>query len=174
MNRRAIPSSVALKVLTEAGYRCAVPTCRTILAIDLHHLIPVSEGGENDPQNLLALCPTCHGLHHRGTIPLEALRVYKGMLVALTGAFDYNAIDDLIFLYKLPENSLAISGDGVLKFSRLIAAGLAAFRLLMQNGPMVLYQVGVTEKGEAVVNAWMSGDRQALTKAMLEQPADES
>lgn len=72
--------AVRLAVLTEAGYRCAVPTCRTILAIDLHHLVWLSEGGPDDASNLLALCPTCHALHHRGEIPREALLIWKGTL----------------------------------------------------------------------------------------------
>jgi hypothetical protein len=41
MKRRAIPNDVVVQVLTEA---CAVPTCRTILAIDIDH-IPVMQNG---------------------------------------------------------------------------------------------------------------------------------
>jgi 5-methylcytosine-specific restriction endonuclease McrA len=59
-NRKPIPASLKREVLTESGYRCAVPTCRTILAIDLHHIIEVEEGGKNELSNLLALCPNCH------------------------------------------------------------------------------------------------------------------
>lgn len=78
--RRRLLKAVRLAVLTEAGYRCAVPTCRTILAIDLHHLVWVSDGGPDDASNLLALCPTCHALHHRGEIPREALLIWKRTL----------------------------------------------------------------------------------------------
>jgi hypothetical protein len=145
--RKALPQATALTVLTEAGYRCAVPTCRTILALDLHHMVEVSEGGTNDPANLVALCPTCHALFHRGRIARESISLWKGMLVTLSQAFDAHAIDDLLFLYKLPENQLLVSGDGVLKFSRLIAADLAGFQLAMQNGPMLLYRIGVTNRG---------------------------
>lgn len=78
--RRRILKAVRLAVLTEASYRCAVPTCRMILAIDLHHLVWVSEGGPDDAANLLALCPTCHALHHRGEIPRDALLIWKRTL----------------------------------------------------------------------------------------------
>ncbi len=78
--RRRILKAVRLAVLTEAGYRCAAPTCRTILAIDLHHLVWVAEGGPDDASNLLALCPTCHALYHRGEIPREALLIWKRTL----------------------------------------------------------------------------------------------
>ena len=73
MARTKVPSSVIREVLIEAGYRCAVPTCRNILALDLHHIIEVQEGGINEQANLLALCPTCHALYTRGNIPKEAI-----------------------------------------------------------------------------------------------------
>src|SRR5262249_19757962 len=85
----------------EAGYRCAVPTCRNILAIDLHHIVLVSDSGSNDLANLLALCPTCHALYHRGVITQDAIYSWKGMLVALSHAFDQATIDGLLFLYGL-------------------------------------------------------------------------
>jgi hypothetical protein len=37
--RKNLPIKTRTAVLTEAGYRCAVPTCRNILALDLHHII---------------------------------------------------------------------------------------------------------------------------------------
>ena len=170
--RKKLRPEVVLAVLTEAGFRCGVPTCRTILAIDLHHMVEVSEGGPDEPFNLLALCPTCHALFHRGTILREAIYSWKGMLVALSQAFDKQAVDDLLFLEKLKPNELAVSGDGVLRFSRLIAADLAGFRLLLQNGPIVLYEVGVTERGMMLVDAWKKGDRELVSKA-LERPGVE-
>ncbi len=56
----------------------------------------------------------------------------------------------------LQPRSLAISGEGVLKFSRLIAAGLAQFTLMMQNGPMILYEVHLSPKGIQLVDAWIT------------------
>ena len=112
-------------MLTESGYRCAVPTCRNILALDMHHIWEVSAGGTDDPSNLVALCPTCHALYHRGTIQQDAIYAYKAMLVAITRAFDVEAIDRLLFLDLCEPDFLIVSGDGLLHFGRLIAAGLA-------------------------------------------------
>jgi hypothetical protein len=53
--RDNLPLKTRVIVLTESGYRCAVPTCRTILALDMHHIWEVSAGGGNDPSNLVAL-----------------------------------------------------------------------------------------------------------------------
>src|SRR5215204_1270528 len=165
--RKAIPKATAIQVLTEAGYRCAVPTCRQILAIDIHHIVEVSKGGSNDLQNLLALCPNCHTLHHRGIIPSNAIYAWKAMIVSLSQAFDTQSIDDLLFLANphVAEH-LQVSGDGVAKFSRLIGAGLATFDVFMMNGPIVLYRIGLTPKGAQMILAWQSGDREALAKMM--------
>src|SRR5882762_10775269 len=86
--REHLPLRTKTLVLTEAGYRCAVPTCRGILALDMHHIWEVMAGGGDDPANLVALCPTCHALYHRGTIRSDSIYLYKAMLVAISRAFD--------------------------------------------------------------------------------------
>lgn len=166
LTRRRVPSEQRRQVLIEAGFRCAVPTCRTILTLDLHHIVAVSKGGGNEPSNLLVLCPTCHALYERGEIPPQAIYSWKAMLVALNRAFDPEALDNLLFLRSLAPRQLLVSGDGVLKFSRLVATGLASFALVMQNGPLVRYDVQLTEKGRLLVDAWRSGDQTALRDAL--------
>ncbi|MGH2360600.1 MAG: HNH endonuclease signature motif containing protein, partial [bacterium] len=84
---------MALDVLTEAGYRCGVPNCRGILALDLHHLVPIRDGGPNTAANLIALCPTCHALFERGTIPRESVFAWKAYLRSLSHAYDHSALD---------------------------------------------------------------------------------
>ena len=112
--RKSLPLRTVTVVLTEAGYRCAVPTCRGILALDMHHIWEVNAGGGDDASNLLALCPTDHALYHRGTISSESMYVYKAMLVAMSQAFDLDAIDRLLFLSMYDKDFLIVSGDGVL------------------------------------------------------------
>lgn len=173
MKRKSIPNQIILQVLTESGYCCAVATCRTILAIDIHHPVEVSKDGGNEIGNLLPLCPTCHALFHRGTISPDSIYAWKLLVVSLSRAFDTSAIDDLLFLAS-PENAnLLISGDGVLRFTRLIAAGLATSQLRMQNGPLTAYQVLQTTKGKQLIDAWKSGDRKAVSRALGEEhPVD--
>jgi hypothetical protein len=157
--RDALPLKTRVIVLTEAGYRCAVPTCRTILALDIHHIVEVSEGGSDDPSNLVALCPSCHALYHRGTIKQESIRVYKSMLVSLTGAFDVETIDKLLFLESCAKDFLVVSGDGLLHFGRLIAAGLASVELKANNSwQLVSYAVNISDKGRLLVEAWKQGE----------------
>jgi hypothetical protein len=164
--RKPIPLDVKVAVLTEAGYRCAVPTCRGILALNLHHMDRVSDGGGDIAENLLPLCPTCHTLHHNGTIKKESIYTWKSVLVSLTRAFDVTALDQLIFLNKRGVTKLRVSGDGVLSFARLIAAGLATFECKGQNGPLLIYSVNLTTSGKQLVSAWSSGNREAVKKVL--------
>src|SRR5512134_1494582 len=106
--RKRLPLETRVIVLTESGYRCAVPTCRNILALDMHHIWEVSAGGPDNPSNLIALCPTCHSLYHRGTIHPDAIYAYKAMLVSITRAFDLEAIDRLLFLAACKQDFLVV------------------------------------------------------------------
>ena len=152
--RKKLSLSTITLVLTEAGYRCAVPTCRGILALDMHHLHEVSAGGGDESANLIALCPTCHALYHRGTISQESIYAYKSMLVAISRAFDVEAIDRLLFLNMCPKDYLVVSGDGVLHFSRLIAAGLVNVEQKANNAwQLVTYAINISDKGRMLINA---------------------
>jgi hypothetical protein len=88
------------------------------------------------------------------------------VLVSLSHAFDFTVLDHLLFLSKPETENLRVSGDGVLHFSRLISAGLATFQLAMHNGPILLYSVGLTDRGKALVRAWSSGDRRAVANVL--------
>jgi hypothetical protein len=57
----------------KADYKCQMPDCNYEgflksdgkKYIEVHHLIPLSDGGEDSINNTVALCPTCHmKLHH--------------------------------------------------------------------------------------------------------------
>ena len=165
--RDSLPLQTRVIVLTESGYRCAVPTCRNILALDMHHIWEVSAGGSDDVSNLIALCPTCHALYHRGTIKQESIYVYKAMLVAITRAFDLEAIDRLFFLESCKKDFLVVSGDGLLHFGRLIAAGLASVDQKSNNNwQLVTYAVNISDKGRQLVEAWRQGDRTRLNQVL--------
>lgn len=47
-----------------------VGTC----GLEIHHIIPVSEGGDDKLENLIPLCPNCHRLAHKKIISEEILR----------------------------------------------------------------------------------------------------
>jgi hypothetical protein len=88
------------------------------------------------------------------------------MLIALNEAFDKDTIDNLIFLSKIPRKTLGLSGDGVLKFSKLISADLAQFEIIIRNGPLIVYDVYLTQKGLLLFQAWQKGEDQELRKVL--------
>ncbi len=85
-------------VLLEAGFKCANPRCRHIITLEVHHIVWVKDGGGNEPDNLLALCPNCHSLHTAGHIPQSAIRAWKSLLVSLNNPNRLSA-DLLLLLY---------------------------------------------------------------------------
>jgi hypothetical protein len=100
-------------------------------------------------------------------ISREAIYSWKGILVALSHAFDKEAIDDLLFLNKLKPSELKLSGDGVLKFARLIAADLATMHFIARvSGVGWLYDVSVSEKGRLLIEAWKAGNRELVAAAL--------
>jgi hypothetical protein len=169
-SKTKIPRVVREEVLIEAGYRCAVPTCRTVIPVHLHHIAEVSEGGGNLASNLIVLCPTCHGLYHNGQISKEAVRVYKNVLVALNQGVGKAAIDDLLFLHR---HSPLLSWDGVLRFASLIVAGLVRVEENVIVSPMghrspqyIGHRVHLSDKGKLLVEAWETGDDAAIQDAL--------
>ena len=172
-----MPAHVRRQVLTESGYRCGVPTCRAVIPIELHHLVAVRDGGSNEVDNLLPLCPNCHALYEGGTIPRSALDAYKSILVALTHALDQQAINDLLFLRWQAENKpnqlVQMSGDGLLIFRSLIAQGLVDFghwgvRMGGFGGGIdSRYVLHLTEKGNRLIDAWKAGNKQAFVDIQI-------
>ena len=158
MARKALPQDVRRRVLHEAGYKCGNPVCRTIVTLDIHHVVPVAEAGKNEPENLLVLCPNCHALHHRGEIPIESLRAWKMLLLAINEAFDRRSVDLLLALDAT--GMLFVSGEGVLECAALVAAGLVQ-RGSYNDGRRAFptYSVSLTEKGTALVAAWKQGNQ---------------
>jgi len=152
--RRQIPNEIRRQILHEAGYKCANPICRMVLAINMHHLDQVSEGGGNTLDNLIALCPNCHTLHHKGVIPHESLRTWKTLLVGLNEAFDKKAIDILLTLRKIPK--ITLRGEGMIDIAGLIASDLIEWEQKHTDE----FDIKLSDKGNIFVQGWASGKLQ--------------
>ena len=189
-NRNKIPTPVQHGLLLEAGYKCGNPTCRHIITLELHHIEYVRNGGGDGPENLLPLCPNCHAMHHNGLIPVDSVRHWKGMLIALNHAFDRASLDLLLFLNLTQGQQIWYSGDALLRFAGLIASGLVGFRTKTLYGQTpttsgsyggvqavfhgstyetdMKVELHLTEKGQQLVQAWREGDetryRQLISK----------
>jgi hypothetical protein len=168
--RRAISVSVQREVFTEAGYRCANPTCRFPMALEQHHIKWIEDGGGNDPSNLIVLCSNCHDMHTRGTIPQETIIHWKKILLSLNHAFDQDSMDLLLYLRQYGGGLITYSGDGLVRFARLMAAGLAKISGSRPLSPTntLIYQHGVelTDRGRLLVEAWIAGDPELYQRAI--------
>lgn len=55
-------------LIGERGGECEMcaraPSDDTDVSLEVHHRRPLSEGGDNDPTNLIVLCQRCHRRHH--------------------------------------------------------------------------------------------------------------
>ncbi len=178
MTRRPPSPSVRDEVLREAGYKCANPTCRNILTLQLHHMIWVRDGGGNEATNLIALCGHCHDLHTNGHIPQSAIRHWKGLLHALNHAFSAESMDLLLYLNRPTMDNVWYTGDGVLRFAGLIAAGLvqivdSQFSVGVRYGnsaptapPTTAVRVALSDKGHLLVDSWLAGNEDQYRAAL--------
>jgi hypothetical protein len=161
--RKKLATDIRHLVLHVSGYKCGNPVCRMPLTLEIHHLDPVSNGGEDTPENLLALCPNCHTLHHNGSIPIESLRAWKLLLLSLNEAFDKKSVDILLTVHLLGE--LSITGDGLLECAALLTSGLIRFAIQIsgtQSGyGSDIFKMVLSEKGKKFVEGWKAGDQKA-------------
>ena len=51
---------------------------------DLHHIIPVAQGGKNEENNLITLCPNHHRMVHSKLITETELLAYKNSAISWT------------------------------------------------------------------------------------------
>lgn len=162
--RKALKVDVRAAVLHAAGYKCGNPSCRNILTIDVHHIVAVAQDGGDEVENLLALCPYCHALHHRGEIPIESIRAWKMLLVAVNEALPRDAVDLLLALSLLETPRILVSTDFVLSIGSLIASGLVKVehpygKILPAPEATQARYLSLSEKGAAFVSAWKAGNQ---------------
>jgi len=103
--RSAIPAELRRKILVEAGHRCAISTCRSLI-VEVHHIEPWEKCKKHEYNNLIALCPNCHTRVHKDEIDKKSLRLYKNNLRFLYDKFTTFEIDILFDLYHVPEDKM--------------------------------------------------------------------
>ncbi len=83
----------ALRALVKlrASYSCEMPNCEYVgfekkdgeKYIEVHHLTPLSDGGEDSILNTVALCPTCHRKMHYSQNKEELKRILAEYIISL-------------------------------------------------------------------------------------------
>lgn len=83
-NRPAIPRALDRAVRVEAGHRCAIPTCRVLAGLQIHHIEDYARVREHKFENLILLCANCHSLATSGVMDRKAVKAYKANLTVLS------------------------------------------------------------------------------------------
>ncbi len=66
--KQDIPPAARKLVRRRDGDRCTVPGCRSAQFLEIHHIVPRSEGGGHEPENLTMLCGAHHDARHDGRL----------------------------------------------------------------------------------------------------------
>ncbi len=167
-NRPSIPIKIKRRILIEAGYRCAIPTCRWPITENAH-IISWAESKDHSYENLIALCPNCHTLYDSGKIERAAIIAYKKKLMFLNEVYSRFELDALDHL-KTHKRAL-IPGELLIK--RLLEEEIVEHEeeIMIQgfgDGEDILgiFSVILTEKGETLLEDWSKVD-ESLTHEKL-------
>lgn len=152
----------------EAGYRCAIPTCRFPIAENAH-IVSWAESKDHSYQNLIVLCPNCHTLYDSGKIDRAAIVAYKKKLMFLNDVYSRFELDVLDYL-KTHKRAL-IPGELLVK--RLLEEGIVEHEenIMIQgfdDGEDILsmFSVVLTDKGKQLLDDWSKVD-ESLTHDQL-------
>lgn len=72
--RTTVPKKIKDFLLIASKHQCSICHGHTI---DVHHIIPISEGGTNDLDNLMVLCPNHHREYHQGKFTIDQMKTYR-------------------------------------------------------------------------------------------------
>lgn len=86
-DRPAVPASLRRSLFEEAGYRCAIPTCRVPGPLELAHIEPWAQVREHRFENMIALCRNDHFRFDHAEIPRQSVRVFKANLAVLNARY---------------------------------------------------------------------------------------
>ncbi len=159
-NRDNISVSVKREVKVEAGHRCAIPTCRQI-PIEIAHIEAYVKTQNNNFENLIALCPTCHTRYDLGKdIDFLAMRIYKTNLSLLN--MRYGEYERRLIEYFAENENLSNIIQGSLQDLHLWYFLKDGFLVKTSkcgphiNGVPSWEEYALTKKGREFVNNWKS------------------
>lgn len=74
MSRTTVPKKIRDFLLIASKHQCSICQSTTV---DVHHIIAVSDGGTNDLENLMVVCPNHHREFHQGKLSIDQMKVYR-------------------------------------------------------------------------------------------------
>lgn len=166
-NRPPIPRPLKRQILLEAGHRCAIPTCRQH-PVQIDHIDDWAKVKQHRPENLIALCGTCHDRKTKGDIDRQSLLQYKANLQLLTSRYSRYELRLLEHLTQLGD--VAVGGDRDIDVREMIRDGLIQVvdedwsGTAMQDFP-TSRTFRITEAGATVVASFLAGEPVQATPA---------
>ena len=74
MRRSPVPTKIRNFLLVASKHQCSICQSNTV---DVHHIIAVANGGTNDLDNLMTVCPNHHRDYHSGKFTIEQMRMHR-------------------------------------------------------------------------------------------------
>lgn len=156
--------------MEEAGYRCAIPSCKQTAAVEAAHIVPYAETQDNSFDNLIALCAVDHHRYDKlQQIPRASILAYKRNLSVINGR--YNDFEQRMleqFHDQAPGSAIRLSfGIGTdisvrnLLRDEMLTVSTPAQPITetSQRGGVVIRMVGDTFKPSLPVNSPGIGER---------------
>jgi hypothetical protein len=72
-SQRTAPQALARAVLYRDGLRCAADGCNSRYRLQIHHINSWAQGGETNPEDLIALC----WFHHQVVVHQKGFHIYR-------------------------------------------------------------------------------------------------
>lgn len=152
----AIAKSIRDQLLVDARHRCTICAEK---CFELHHIVEQAEGGGDEAQNLIVLCPNCHQhrYHRAKEFTRDQLRLYKQQLR------EQNEIEKRLLL-NLDELRARIGVDSTEVLERELRAELseAASQISQDRSPAVAAAVEQTSRWLGEREALKGGARKAI------------
>jgi 8-oxo-dGTP pyrophosphatase MutT (NUDIX family) len=160
--RPAIPRALARAVKEEAGYRCAIPTCKATSALEIAHIRPWSEVREHTFDNLIYLCAICHKRYDDGEIDRQSILAYKRNLGVVNGRYsDFERRILQVLRDAGPGHAITLNQVDTILFAYLLQDGLLIEVTgrggIFINGVNQTRQWMLTPAGQDFVSRWFEG-----------------
>jgi predicted restriction endonuclease len=76
-----LSKGIYANIYTVYGSKCVV--CSFDEVVEVHHIVPRREGGSDDPDNVVVLCPNHHALADRGMLQIRGIHIEKSLSTPL-------------------------------------------------------------------------------------------
>jgi len=69
--RKLVTAALRKRIFQRDRGRCTTPGCPHTKYLEVHHIVPLSKGGSNEPSNLTTSCSRCHKNIHLGKLKVR-------------------------------------------------------------------------------------------------------